>query len=323
MIRCLYGLLIVLAVLGAAALGGYAWINQEIVKQGPLSEEATVLVAKGDGVRVIADKIEKAGLTSDARLFLVAARLTGDAPLKAGEFTFPAHASLSDILQILRFGRPVAYKFTVIEGQTVYQVLENLITEDKLTGDIQRRPAEGSLLPQTYLFNRGDDRQELLDRMSVAMNQTLTRLWNEREPNPLLPSVKNAVILASIVEKETGVPSERARIAGVFLNRLRLGMKLQSDPTTIYAASQGKGFLDRQLSRADLAIEHPINTYHAASLPPQPICNPGEDSLIAVLHPEDVKYLYFVADGEGGHRFAKTLDEHNRNVMLLRRQSGK
>lgn len=323
MIRCLYGLLIVLAVLGAAAFGGYVWINQEITKQGPSSEETTVLVVKGDGVRAIADKIAAAGLTSDSRLFLVAARLTGDAPLKAGEFAFPAHASLAEILQILRFGRPVLHRFTVIEGQTVHKILENLAAEDKLIGDIRKRPAEGSLLPQTYLFNRGDDRQDLLGRMSAGMTETLTRLWNEREPDPLLPSAKSAVILASIVEKETGVASERARIAGVFLNRLRLGMKLQSDPTTIYAASQGKGFLDRPISRADLAMEHPINTYHAASLPPQPICNPGEDSLIAVLHPEDVKYLYFVADGNGGHRFAKTLEEHNRNVALLRRQSGK
>jgi UPF0755 protein len=219
----------------------------------------------------------------------------------------------------MRRGQTVVHKLTVPEGLTVYQVLAQMRQADGLAGNAGQIPEEGSLLPQTYFYSLGDSRDALLLRMTHAMNEAIDELWRDRMPNLPFSNKVEAIILASVVERETAIPEERAHIAAVFFNRLRLHMKLQSDPTVIFAVSNAEGVLDRPLTRDDLAVKSPYNTYLVEGLPAGPICNPGRASLRAVLHPAASDDLYFVADGSGGHLFSKSLIEHNRNVGNLRR----
>jgi UPF0755 protein len=283
---------------------------------GPLAEERAVVIPRG-GIRDIAALLEREGVVRDADIFALAALLTrGQGPLRAGEFAFPAGASLFEVLAVLRTARPVQRRFTIAEGMLAVQIRAALEAEAALTGPVPPF-AEGALLPETYLFSWGDSRESLVRRAAAAMDQVLAQEWERRAPNLPFSSPREALILASIVERETAVPEERARIAGVFVNRLRRGMPLQSDPTTAYAAAEG-GVLDRPLTRADLQRDHPFNTYRVTGLPPGPIASPGRAAIRAALNPEAHDFLYFVADGSGGHAFARTLEEHTRNVARWR-----
>lgn len=309
------------AVLLTLLLAGMAWIfaKQHYLRAGPLQAPVILVIEKGTGVPAIGAQLAAAGVIETDLDLVVAARITGRArALKAGEYEFPAGISLAGVFDLLESGRTVIHRLTVPEGLTTTQVVELVLAEPALAGEPGSPPPEGTLLPETYNFSRNDARGAMLARMSSDMKRTLAELWEKRASGLPIATPEQAVILASIVEKETGVAAERPRVAGVFVNRLRIGMRLQSDPTIIYAIAGGKGPLDRDLTRADLALESPYNTYVVAGLPPGPIANPGRASLAAVLNPEQNNYLYFVADGTGGHAFAATLDEHNRNVTRWR-----
>jgi UPF0755 protein len=314
--RALRALLVLLLAAGAlaAVAGVVAW--RMATAPGPLAEERAVVIPRG-GIRDIAELLEREGVIADADAFAIAAALTrGQGALRAGEFAFPAGASLLDALSVLRSARPVQRRFTITEGMLAVQIRAALEAEPALSGPLPAF-AEGALLPETYLFSFGDSRESLVRRAAAAMEQALAAEWERRAPNLPLANPREALVLASIVERETGVAEERARVAGVFVNRLRRGMLLQSDPTTAYAAAGG-GVLDRPLTQADLRRDHPFNTYRVAGLPPGPIASPGRAAIRAALNPEAHDFLYFVADGSGGHAFARTLEEHNRNVARWR-----
>ncbi len=305
----------VLVVAGMAAVWGW----QAFTGPGPLAESTTVIIKRGAGLEAIAGRLAEAGVVSEPTILVIGAKLTGAARgLKAGEYLFPAGIPARDALGIIERGETVVRRLTVAEGLTSLQVMAVLAEAEGLDETVEAVPPEGSLLPETYHYSWGDDRPDLVRRMRRSMDDAVARLWAERAPDLPLDTPEQAVILASIVERETGVASERGLVAGVFVNRLRRGMRLQSDPTVAYGIAGGAG-LDRALTRADLRGETPYNTYVISGLPPGPICNPGLQSLQAVLQPEKTDYLYFVADGTGGHAFARTLDEHNRNVRSWRR----
>lgn len=304
-----------LVVAGLTAVWGWS----AFTKPGPLAQPTAVVVPRGAGLEAIAHRLAAAGVVAEPTLFAVAAKISGKSRgLKAGEYLFPAAVSAHDALGIIERGETVVRRLTVAEGLTSVQVATLLAEADGLTGEVGTPPPEGSLLPETYHYSWGDERPALVRRMRHAMEVALARLWAERAPGLPLETPAQAVVLASIVERETGEDDERALVAGLFVNRLKRGMRLQSDPTVAYGIAGG-GQLDRALTRADLQAETPYNTYTIAGLPPGPICNPGLESLQAVLKPAETDYLYFVADGSGGHAFAKTLDEHNRNVRKWRR----
>ncbi len=302
------------------AAGG-VWLGwQRYMGQGPLTADTAVVIPRGTGVQGIAQRLADAGVIGHPLELVIASRLRGDgAKLRAGEYLFTGGISLKAALDLIISGKVIVHRVTVPEGLTSWQIVERLRAETNLSGDVTAIPADGTLLPETYQYLRDDARADVLARMSADMADALDRLWAERAPDLPLKSKREAVILASIVEKETGVAAERPRVAGVFVNRLRIGMRLQSDPTIIYALSDGRGQIDRDLTRADWKLESPYNTYVVPGLPPGPIANPGFLSLQAVLKPETHRYLYFVADGTGGHAFAETLDDHNRNVVKWRR----
>lgn len=312
-----FSFLVTLAVFVAA---GLAWEgHQRFAAPGPLAETATVTIPRGVGTEAIARRLAEAGIIDSPLVFEIGARLR-QATLKAGEYAFAPGISAEDVLRQMQEGRTITHRLTIAEGLTVRQVLDAVYDAEFLAGDITLVPPEGWLLPETWHVSRDDPRNELVGRMERSMRQLVERLWEERVPGLPLKSPEEAVVLASIVERETAVAAERPRVASVFINRLRLGMRLQSDPTVIYGLSDGLGVLDRGLTRSDLATAHAWNTYVIAGLPPTPIANPGRASLEAVLlHPADTKDLYFVADGTGGHVFARTLAEHNRNVAQWRR----
>jgi UPF0755 protein len=246
-------------------------------------------------------------------------------PLKAGEYEFAANISLADALEMLRAGKVYDRKVTFPEGITSWQIVQTLRGLDDLAGEIAGVPDEGTLLPDTYHYIKNDERAGVIAQMTAAMDKTVAELWPTRAEGLPFATEKDALTLASIVEKETGIASERARIAGVFVNRLRRGMPLQSDPTVIYAMTQGEvqtegqGPIGRRLLTKDLGKESPYNTYLNAGLPPGPIANPGRAAIEATLHPEEHDFIYFVADGTGGHVFARTLSEHNANVAKWRK----
>lgn len=305
------------ALLIAAAVVFWGW--QQWIGPGPAEQPVTVVIPKGTGVGGIAALLEEAGIVADATLFRTGVLVEGASrSLQAGEYAFPAHASAAEVLARLRSGDRVVRRVTIPEGLTVQQVVALLQAEEALSGEIAAPPPEGRLLPETYAFERGDSRQGILDRMRRGMDRALTELWAERAEGLPLRTPEEALVLASIVERETGVPEERPLVAGVFVNRLRKGMRLQSDPTVIYGASGGSGQLGRALTRRDLDTPSDWNTYLNAGLPPTPIANPSRAALRAVLQPASTDYLYFVADGTGGHEFAATLAEHNRNVRAWR-----
>ncbi|MEK9662051.1 MAG: endolytic transglycosylase MltG [Alphaproteobacteria bacterium] len=299
--------------------GALYYLHWSFNRAGPLAADTAVVVPRGASTAEIARLLDENDVIADPQLFLVGTRLFGgQAPLRAGEYAFPAGASARDAVRILQTADPVVHRLTIPEGWTTAEVLALVSAAAALSGETPTAE-EGSLLPETFHFQRGDSRAELVARMRSDLQATLDELWDGRDEGLPFADTRAALILASIVEKETAVPEERARVAAVFINRLKRGMKLQSDPTVAYALTGGNGVLERALLRADLKRDHPYNTYVIAGLPPGPIANPGRASLEAVMHPADTKDLYFVADGKGGHAFAETLAEHNRNVARWRK----
>lgn len=280
---------------------------------GPLGEAKTILVPHGAGPREVTQLLDDNDAIYCPFIFRVATKLIASNALKAGEYNITAGMSAADILFMIHEGHSYVRMFTVAEGLTSNEVSRLLAAVPVLTGETPPIP-EGSLLPETYRYIHGDTRASVVARMQKSMQETLADLWSRRDPNLPLTSPDEAVVLASIVEKETGKADERSRIAGVFYNRLRHNMRLQSDPTVIYAIMAAKGFMDHDIEHADLSFPSPYNTYLNEGLPPHPICNPGKAALQAVLHPEWNDYLYFVANGTGGHAFANNLADHNENV---------
>jgi UPF0755 protein len=313
--------LFVLALLTGVLVAGAAFYGYTVfTAQGPLATKTVYIIKPGEKRSEVGAALQDAGIISSASIFTAAAYVNGlrGGHLKAGEYEFPEHASIDEVLGIVTSGKTIAYKITIPEGWTSEMAAARVAENEVLTGDVTTVPAEGAILPDTYVFRRGLTRQKMLDDMKDAQSKMLDTLWNARAPDSILKSKEDAVTLASIVEKETGVPEERPLVASVFLNRLKQGIRLQSDPTIIYGLVGGKGKLDRGLTRDDIASETPFNTYKIPGLPPGPIANPGKASIEAVLNPPDTGYLYFVANGTGGHAFAKTLEEHNANVVKWR-----
>ncbi len=310
----------VVVLLGVAALaGGWLWLQTRVQNAGPLNEETIVVIESGSGLGSVARDLRRAGIIRSDLIFRLHARLTGyAAQLKAGEYRFAPGVSPGDVLAKIVAHDVVMRFVTIPEGLTSSQIVEVIKEAEGLTGDLPRYIEDGTLLPETYGYERGESRSALVRRMRQARDDVLSNLWAGRAGDLPLDSPQDALILASIVEKETSVARERPRVAAVFVNRLRRGMRLQSDPTVAYGVDP-TGPLGRPLRRSDLNGETPYNTYKISGLPPGPICHPGRDAIAAVLNPEQTKDLYFVADGSGGHAFAKTLAAHNRNVAQWRR----
>lgn len=294
-------------------LGIFAWFIGGWYASGPLAKEVAFRVPEGSSLSSVATKLEAEGVISSATAFKLRARVLGaGSTIKAGEFALPAGASMARVLDLLT-GDEVLRRFvTVPEGMPSVMVYERLMANPLLTGEIAV-PAEGSILPDTYEVQRGESRQAVVNRMQSAMKQALAEEWRKRGKNAVVQSPQEAIILASIVEKETGKASERTTVAGLYSNRLREGMRLQADPTIIYPITKGKP-LGRRILQSEIRAVNDYNTYSMAGLPKGPITNPGRDSIAAVLNPADTKVLYMVADGSGGHAFAETLPQHNTNV---------
>ncbi len=309
----LFGLAVM--ILAAALL----WYRAELEKPGPLDSPVTLIIAEGTSATAIAEELERRKIVSSATLFLLRTRWRREAHLlKAGEYAFEPGERIDSVITRLARGDALMHSLTVPEGLSSVETLAILAGHEILEGSLDDLPAEGRLLPETYYFERGTTRQAIVERMTQAMDAVVAELWARRAEGLPLKSPEEAVILASIVEKETGRADERAHVAGVLINRLRLGMPLQSDPTVIYSLTKGLAPLGRELLRSDWKHPDPYNTYFHAGLPPGPIANPGHAALEAVLDPLVTLDLYFVADGEGGHAFAETLDAHNRNVARYR-----
>lgn len=315
-------ILTVIAALICAGIAGYGWF--EFNRAGPpakgLASETVVLLDEGMGLNSIATRLEEAGVIRNRFVFRAGVLFSGNGKrLKAGEYSIPARAPMDDVMRLLVEGKSILHKLTVPEGKTVAMIWRIVEEDPILVGDMPAvMPPEGELLPETYLFMRGTSRAELLERMHADHSDLLDQLWEGRKEGLPIASKDEAVTLASIVEKETGLAEERPRVAAVFVNRLRRGMKLQSDPTIIYGLTKGEP-LGRGIRKSELERRTPYNTYIIDGLPPTPIANPGRAALEAVLNPPDTEELYFVADGTGGHVFAKTVSEHNRNVAAWRR----
>lgn len=312
-------LAVLLLVVAALAVG-----NRDYHRPGPLTAAKLVVIPKGAGARAVGAVLAANGVVDNAYLFAAGSYLTGRARgFKAGEYEFTAAISPAGAADLIDSGKVYRHKLTIPEGLTSAQIVALIDAAPALDGAIDADPPEGTLLPDTYFYVMGNTREELLARMHRAMEKALTAAWATRAPGLPLASPAEAVTLASIVEKETAKPDERPRVAGVYIERLRIGMKLQADPTVIYALSDGGAKpLGRPLDHDDLSVDSPYNTYLDKGLPPTPIDNPGLASLRAALQPDDRGELYFVADGNGGHAFAKTLEEHNRNVAKLRSEQG-
>lgn len=310
----------VIALLAAAAFGaGGYFVYKEATRPGPLADEAVVLLKPGSSVAQIAEDLRAAGAIRNPALFVAVVRFRRvQTDLKAGEYSIPTGSSVIEVIDLLVAGKSILHYFTAPEGRTTAQILREIGANPVLAGDLTVMPAEGELLPETYAFTRGETRDGLVRIMMAAQASLLEKLWDGRALDLPFNTRAEAVTLASIVEKETGIAEERPRIAAVFVNRLKRGMRLESDPTVIYGLTGGEP-LGRGLRVSELRKETPYNTYLIKGLPPTAIANPGRESIEAVLNPADTRDIFFVADGAGGHAFAETLEEHNRNVAKWRR----
>jgi len=308
-----------LTLIGGIAFTGWNYLQYQFNSAGPSEAEQVFAVPKGAGTSRIAVKLEDEGLIKNADYFKLMIKMDKvDGSLKAGEFSIPAESSMRDILTVLKDGKAILYPFTAPEGLTSAQIMRAMAQIDNLTGEMPPVPAEGTLLPETYMTPRGMSRAALVAKMQQAQTDLIDELWETRQDDLPIKTKAEAIILASVVEKETGVTSERDQVAGVFINRLNRGMRLQSDPTIIYGVSKGEP-LGRGIRQSEIDRATDWNTYQMDGLPRTPICNPGKEAIAAVLQPAETKYLYFVADGTGGHVFGKTLRDHNNNVLKWRK----
>jgi UPF0755 protein len=320
--RNLGKIIVALAALLLMIVGGnfvYGWNAK-----GPSQRDVTIIIKPGSSLPLAAKSLEKGGVVKSADAFVTRAKILGGmSSIKAGEFLIPAGASNADIMSILQGGKAVQRMVTIPEGMPSIQVHERLMANDTLTGEIPV-PAEGSILPDSYAFEKGESRADVLKRMQTAMSQAVAELWPQRSKNTVVKTPQEAVALASIVEKETSKKSELREVAGVYSNRLTKGMMLQADPTIIYPITRGKP-LGRRIRQSEIQAVNDYNTYSMTGLPKGPIANPSRAAIEAVLNPASTSALFFVADGSGGHVFADTLEEHNKNVekwYAIRRERG-
>ncbi len=313
--------LMTVIVVSVLAIGGAIFFGKmQFERPGGLEQARPVTIERGTDLAGIADLLQRAGAIGSKWLFIAGVWLSGQqSDLKAGEYLIPARASMRDIMDSMVAGRGILYSITIPEGLTSQQIVDLINKDEVLVGEVSEVPPEGTLLPETYKFSRGDTRQNLINRMRRDRDRLVTDIWNRRAKDLPVSNIDELVVLASVVEKETSLADERSRVAAVFINRLRLNMRLQSDPTVIYALFGGKGKpAGFTLSRADLDTVSPFNTYVSDGLPPSPIANPGQASLEAVANPSRTRDLFFVADGTGGHAFAESYEEHLRNVARWR-----
>ena len=308
----------------AAAIGGGGLLyGQRLINgPGPLQEDKVVFIPSGSSATDIAQKLQQEGVIDQPLVFELLNVLSFNTSMKAGEYQFKQHASLRDVRETLVEGKSILHSVTIPEGLTSEQIVQRLREKEELAGEIKTVPREGTLLPDTYRFPRGYGRDRLIAQMERAQRQLLQEVWARRSADLPLKSVQELVILASIVEKETGRADERTRVASVFINRLNRGMRLESDPTIIYGLNGGKGPLGRPILASEIRQPTPYNTYVINGLPPGPIANPGRAAIEASANPSRTRDIFFVADGTGGHVFAETLEQHNRNVARWRQIEG-
>jgi len=308
-------LVLISVVVGAGLYVG----RQRFEAPGPLTADKIVNIPRGLGIREIADLLQREGVIDQPLVFIggvLVLKARGD--LKSGEYQFAKGASLADVVTTIVENKVVQHALTIPEGLTSEQIVAKLLETDTLSGQIKEIPREGTLLPETYKFTRGMSREQIIQRMQQAHRHLLQEVWEHRMPDLPVRTPEQLVILASIVEKETGKADERSRVASVFVNRLKSKMRLQSDPTIIYGLTGGKGSLGRPIMKSEIEQPTPYNTYVIDGLPPGPIANPGRASLEAAANPARTKDLYFVADGTGGHIFSETYEQHQKNVARLR-----
>lgn len=310
-------ILLFILVLGSSLV--YVNLNHYINSPSGNSNTVHFIIPKGYSVKKIAKELERQNVISHQKLFWLTHRFFfNSCPLQAGEYEVPAHSSIKNIIKYLHEGKVVIHKFTINEGITTKEIVDRVADESMLIGEITKKFNEGDFLSDTYYYTYGDTKMNLLDRIYSQSQAKINEIWNNRSNNLPFSTKEQALTLASIIEKETGVAEERRRVSAVFINRLRKDMRLQADPTVIYAITLGQYTLERPLTKSDLRKNSPYNTYLYPGLPPAPICNPGQAALEAALHPMDTKELYFVVDGNGGHNFSSTLTEHNQNVSNYR-----
>lgn len=315
--------LLTLLVFGLLLAGGaFLYGASQFYGDGPASGETMFRVDTGSGLGTISARLEEQGLIANRYIFQLGGRaLERQSDIKAGDFRIPAGSSMAEILAELTEGTPLRYAVTIPEGWTTWEAVQRINDDTNLTGEVTTLPPEGSILPGSYDYIPGDTRQSVLDKMQTAMTTELSAIWEARQPDLPIETPEDLLTLASIVEKETGVASERPQVAAVFVNRLREGMRLQSDPTIIYGITNGQSTLGRGLRRSEIEEQTPYNTYQIDGLPPTPIANPGREALQAVANPDSHDYLYFVAKGatpSEGHVFAETYAEHQQNVSRYR-----
>jgi UPF0755 protein len=313
--------IITIVLIGMLGVGGiYVYGKQKIEAPGPLQEDKIVNIPSRAGMTDIADVLQREGVIDNNRWAFIGSvfALKARSDLKPGEYLFQKNASLRDVIGTIVEGKVVQHSVTIPEGLTSEQIVERLSENNIFSGTIREIPREGTLLPETYKFPRGTSREQVIQRMQQAQKRVLAEIWERRNPDVPVKTPEQLVTLASIIEKETGKPDERSRVAAVFVNRLKQRMKLQSDPTIIYGLVGGKGTLGRPIKRSEIMQPSPYNTYVVEGLPPGPIANPGRASLEAAANPARTRDLFFVADGTGGHSFTETYEQHQKNVAKLR-----
>ncbi|WP_300468977.1 endolytic transglycosylase MltG [Breoghania sp.] len=316
-----FNFLLTFAVLAVLACGDLLyWGKTEFDSKGPLAQETTIIVAPGSGLETITNTLDRSGVVDQAWIFIGGVWLYKNTDrLKAGEYVFPVGVSMRGVMDMLVEGKAVLHSITIPEGWTNAQIVDRVNKHPILVGDLTEMPREGALLPETYKFTRGTTQQEIIDRMRHAQEKVLAEIWARRSEGLPIKTPEELVILASIVEKETGRADERPRVAGVFVNRLKKGWRLESDPTILYGLHGGEAWQrSRTLLKSEKEAPNRYNTYQIRGLPPGPIANPGRKAMEAVANPSRTEEMFFVADGRGGHLFAKTLEEHQRNVKRWR-----
>jgi UPF0755 protein len=312
--------LTILIVVGALAAAAAALGVRQFSAPGPLTGPKFVVLQRGANLTTASKVLAEAGVIESTAIFRIGARYKkAGSKLKFGEYEIPAKASMEEVLDILVSGKSIQYKITFAEGLTSWEFVQIINKNDLLTGEVTEVPSEGTLAPDTYFVAKGTKRSDVVARMAASQVRILEAAWATRQPDLPITSMEEALTLASIIEKETGVASERREVAGVFINRLRKSIRLQSDPTIIYGITNGQGLLDRPILRSDIDRPTAYNTYVIDRLPPGPIANPGRAAIEAAVNPVETKAIYFVADGTGGHAFSETLREHNRNVAAWRK----